>query len=621
MKRAFLLCAAGLGFLLPGQSLLYSASPVELDPAVALDVYSGQGAASDIRFLGQVAKDGVIDLTASNGFFDRCFEAQEAGPGIEADRQFIVPTFGYLKGRRGDARGTARWHLWVAKAGEVEANFYLTVPKGAAGHEWTMRLGEQTRILKANAGDGDSPQKQVLTFEVAKPGRLVFTIDCSRGAPQLDTRVHFIRLRGAAIDEATLLRTRWRPAAVHARFYAPADCPEPKMWVFETRAVSKATSYSPLTTGFGYYGTSFKQGGRIQAGAGFNFSMWAAGRDADVAPPLPQMPRLIGTGIPGAQFSTFGHEGTGVKFRNAVAYPDGAERTIQALRIEPAEGGVLTYYGYFYDEKSARWRLYASGQKPPKKSKAAGGPGFGTLTSTGSFCEIPGPPNRERSGDVVREIKRRGWFHGSDGKWYRAVLAHALPDQAGRRKKGKTAPAVTNKSVHYMTDYATEGWMAMSTGGVTYRAGNQRSVKPPEPATMPPLPGYLAADKTKQLFTLPVMFGPSEATAVGKNRASIAYQLEKTGPNSKAILYYGTVDCITYPAKAVSKGSAVQIDMARAERTWQFATPELTVKAGENLFLLKNLQAGKDYFYRLYVEHDEGRSWDYRSGRFTTRAD
>ena len=389
--------------------------------------------------------------------------------------------------------------------------------------------------------------------------------------------------------------------------------------LFETRAVSRTSSYSPLTTGFGYYGTSFQADGRIAAGAGFNFSMWAAGRGATAAPPLPRMPRLIGTDIPEARYATFGGEGTGVKFGSAVAYPDGAERTIQALRIEPTQDGLLTYYGYFYDEPAGRWKLYASAQTPPKKARAANSPNFGTMRGTGSFCEIPGPPNRERSGDLVREIKRRGWFYGQDQKWYRAVLGDALRDQPAEPKEPDDDGPMTNKRVYYMDDYATEGWMSMSTGGVTYHLAAAHNRKPAEPQESPPLPEYLKPEKAKQLFALPVEFGGSEVTEVAADKATIEYKLKKTGPNSKAVLYYGTVDCLTYPPKKVTTGSAVEIDMARPERTWQFATPEQKVAVGVNQFRLADLRANTTYHYRLFVTHDEGKSWDYQSGRFTTK--
>jgi hypothetical protein len=38
-----------------------------------------------------------------------------------------------------------------------------------------------------------------------------------------------------------------------------------------------------------------------------------------------------------------------------------------------------------------------------------------------------------------------------------------------------------------------------------------------------------------------------------------------------------------------------------------------------NRFRLADLQAGMTYYYRLFVTHAEGKSWDYHSGRFTTK--
>ncbi|KAF0245532.1 MAG: hypothetical protein FD180_1503 [Planctomycetota bacterium] len=619
MRTSFLAILVGLTILLSGIPIVALEAPVVLDPAVTLNPVSNDKAKSDLRFLGQPARSGIIDLTAANGFFDRCFEALEPGPGIAGDTRFIGPTFGYLKRMSDKVPGTARWHLWVAEAGEIRASLFMTVPEDDVGHEWVIHVGNHTQILKANRSDGESAQKQTLSFKVETPGRVTFTIDCIKAPPPAESRVRFIRLEGTAVTRASLLRTRWRPAAVHARFYAPSECPAPNMWVFETQAVSKTSSYSPMTTGFGYYGTVFNAEGGIASSAGFNFSMWVAGRTATVAPPLPQMPRLIGTGIPEARYGTFGGEGTGVKFFDAVAYPDGAERTIQALRIEPTEDGLITWYGYFYDEKKGQWKLYASAQAPPKDPRTASRPDFGTMSSTGSFCEIPGPPNRERSGDLVREIKRRGWFYGKDSQWYRAVLGDVLNDEPIAPEEPDDDGSITNKRVDYLADYATEGWMSMSTGGVEYHLEATSIRKPADPKEPPPLPEYLKPEKAKQLFALPVEFGKSEARDVAADRATIVCNLKKTGPNSKAILYYGTVDCLTYPPKQVTKGSAVEIDMARPERTWQFATAEQKVDTGENRFRLAGLKPSTTYYFRLFVSHDEGKSWDYRSGCFQSK--
>ena len=58
--------------------------------------------------------------------------------------------------------------------------------------------------------------------------------------------------------------------------------------------------------------------------------------------------------------------------------------------------------------------------------------------------------------------------------------------------------------------------------------------------------------------------------------------------------------------------------MFRPERTWQSATPERKVTTGMNQFKLGGLKKGTTYYYRLFVTHDQGKSWDYQSGSFKT---
>ena len=58
--------------------------------------------------------------------------------------------------------------------------------------------------------------------------------------------------------------------------------------------------------------------------------------------------------------------------------------------------------------------------------------------------------------------------------------------------------------------------------------------------------------------------------------------------------------------------------MHRPERTWQSASAKQKVVAGTNSFELAGLKSGTRYFYRLFVEHDEGKSWDCVSGGFET---
>jgi phosphodiesterase/alkaline phosphatase D-like protein len=57
----------------------------------------------------------------------------------------------------------------------------------------------------------------------------------------------------------------------------------------------------------------------------------------------------------------------------------------------------------------------------------------------------------------------------------------------------------------------------------------------------------------------------------------------------------------------------------RADRTWESSTEESPVVTGGNRFELQNLKPATTYYYRLFVQHDEGKSWDTKSGSFTTQ--
>ncbi len=593
---------ATLLFAAPALCSADHARPARLPAPEAFKTAADSSAENIVSYLGQPAVGQRIDLTPTNGFFDRCFVAGDPGPMIEGDDAFIRTSFGHLQWVKG-SKGTARWHLWLPETGDLTVRLWMTVPENDAGKSWTLRLGEKSTAFQPSASDGTEPQSFSWSPGAGTPGKHTFSIEAPPGDPPAATLLHFIRLEGPAIAKARLLRARWRPAAVHQRFAAPESCKAPDLWVFETRSVSETSSYSPLTTPFGYFGTSFKAGGRVAEGGSFNFSMWLASRGADHAPPLEKMPRILATGLPDASFSWFSHEGTGVKLRDAVAYPDGAERTIQALRAEFADG-LWTYYGYFYDESAARWKLFAAGRQPPKRGRAPD-PTRGLLRSTGSFCEIPGPPQRERSGDLVRRIKRRGWFIDRDGTPHLAAMA------TGRTRRSPPS----SKRTWYMDNYPTEGWMGMATGGMENYAAKAPAAPP---AHNVPRPDYLAPDKLRQLHELPVRFGPTRITDVTSTHATLEFHLPDSGENTRARLYHGPVDALTYPAREIKRGSAALIEMFSPDRTWPHATPFAAVRDNKVRFEIKNLKADTRYFARLYVERPDGKSWQLQSETFET---
>ncbi len=588
-------------------------------------------------YMGQIVQKGGIDLTPNNGFFNYNWCAGgDLGDSSPEEWEFYVSRWKYkfLNKRpvydpnHATGLGDARWYLWCPKEGELTATFYMDIPPEESKEPWDVRFGDDVQKLQLNPSTDGLPQMQTLTFIVKKAGKYPFFVGRGKTPLGPGTKIYGVRLSGSAINEASLLRGSWTPEGVVCGYCTPQECPAPTMWIFETQNTGKDYSYTPLLIRSGYFGSLFSTDGAVPKNGSFNFSMWVN----EPMPPNEKMPRLIGTGLVGAKWSTFGNEGAGIKFDNAITYPDGTDRIIQALRIEFKEH-LWTYFAYWYDESAKRWRLYASAQEydamsPDVVTK-------GTTREVGTFVEVPFSCGIGRIGDRHIGVKRRGWFFGSDGQFYRAKMGwsgwttgEALPTDVYR--KGATEKLVFGKDqalfdprhVEYMSDYATEGWMAAYTGGFERYPSYVLGPTEPPATTTDNKPEYMQPDKVWQLFELPVEFGGSKVSAIHAAGAVIEYDIKKTGPNSRATLYYGTHDGITFLHKMSNgHGSKAEIEMNSPERAWQESLPEQEIKVGRSRFELSRLRPGTAYYFRLFVTHEDGKSWAYESGNFTTQND
>jgi len=130
-------------------------------------------------------------------------------------------------------------------------------------------------------------------------------------------------------------------------------------------------------------------------------------------------------------------------------------------------------------------------------------------------------------------------------------------------------------------------------------------------------PVYLQPEKAKGLFELPVTFGEKKASQVTQTAATIDYHIVATGAHSTGILYYGTSDANAFIASTAPQTSAPGESFQHniLSNGWKTWTPEQDVKAGLNQFKLANLTPNTIYYFRLYVVHDDGRSWDYTPGK------
>lgn len=542
---------------------------------------------------GQPAKNGKLILTASNGFFDNgtCRAAGESLLPKIGDDSLIKPNFAFLDQWK-KTKGTIRWHLWMARPGTIRLNVNMGVSQRQAGSQLTVSLAGKSHTVTTISSSPDTPQPWNLSFDISEPGEHSVSLSANliRNINSGVGKVHTVEVFGPAISGSQLLRARWRPAAVHGG-YSCAKLEQSRTWVMTTRSMSDFSSYSPITTPFGYYGTSFDADRRTSGG--FNFSMWAAGKGKEV-PPLQQMPHLLAAGAPQAEFSGFGHEGSGVKLRGWIPMPDRPELCIQALRVE-SDGNYDTYYGYFWNYPTGKWKLYAVGRKwnggQPKLN-----------LSPGSFCEVPGPPQVQRSGDLVREVRRRGWHYGEDQTW------HAM-DRFHCKSKG---PA--NKFWYTTID----GEFAMGTGGMRYYEFKQ----PAAPDEQKSLPEFLMPEATKQLDRLPADINKVSAINVARTSATVHLSMTRAGTNSHVEIYYGESDCLTFAKRKLhgtERNSQVSQSTQADNRSWSHSSQVMPLNDGNNQVILKGLKPETTYFYRALITNDEGKLWTFRTPSFRTK--
>ena len=316
-----------------------------LTPAQGAEVFPDTTQADTETYFQGESATREIQLTASNGFFTvGAFQAIGESEAPADEQHLIRQHFTALVPKGTDGRASARWHVWSETDQELRATLRFQLPPDTPATDWQLTIGDhQMRDFTVRASR--SVGSQVLTFRHLSiaAGKTSVTLKriTGNGVPQITG----IDLN---LDQpARLLRTRWRPAAVHTS-YSASTCPVAKLWVFETESLVPESSYSPMTTEFGYFGAGFGADGRPAGNV--NFSMWAASAKSKLAPPLDSVPHLLATGNPDADFSGFGHEGSGVKIRNWSPYLHHPQSVIQALRVETI-GNRNFFYGYFFDER------------------------------------------------------------------------------------------------------------------------------------------------------------------------------------------------------------------------------------------------------------------------------
>ncbi len=539
-------------------------------------------------YLGQAATNDKLILTASNGFFTgRVATAKgESDLPKKGDEDLIVSNFAYLDWS--GAESSLRWHLLVNTPGTIQFQVHLEVSD--PGSKIDVSFAGETKRVSTSKSNSDRPQPWNLSFEVAQPGQYTLALQATEVASGRIGNLYRVDVHGPALTDGHLLRVRWRPAAVHGG-YDTQTVRGAKLLVFTTRSVADVSSYSPVTTPFGYYGTSFDD--QRRSNGSFNFSMW--GKEG-AASDLKTMPHLLGLGSPDGIFSGFGHEGSGVKPRGWDPMPDHPEVVVQALRVE-AGAEYNTFYGYYFDHPTGAWKFYAAGNqwhggKPNEHLRL------------GSFCEVPGPPQNQRTGDVYREVRRRGWAW-EDGSW--SPLEIYSPGGAG-----SSGDPPVNK-LWYTTD---EGEYAMGCGGIRLYPHDPSRVHPTKESQ---LPEFLTSPSVEMLFTLPIEFGEIQATEVGPDRALIEFDLPFGEDLAGGALYFGSKDALTFaPRELHGTERNSSLSQAVQSMAWENGVEIPSLTRGINRVPLEGLAPGTTYFFRLLANNAVSRIWNDQTLTFTT---
>ena len=505
---------------------------------------------NDMFYMAQRTPDSALLLTPNESFFPTLgltAEGEGEYPDIE---QRLNGGFSFKSITKWDAGDAAEWGLWFEKPGRVDVRVSMSGSKG----RYTLSLGDQKQTLSGSR-----------SFSVRKSGMHVLRLTCKEesGSARLDE----INVSGPAVQNAAVLRKRWRPAAAHTRFSSSHDPEGVRLVIMEMDAKPGSLDfYAPITTPFGYYGPTWRADGLVSTG--FNFSLWSFSANAE-EPPIEKLSHLIAIGDPEAKFSGFSHEGTGVKIRGWEPLKGRqGQRQAFAIRMEPGET-YTTYFTYFFATDESRWHLFGVGKTFNKRKPKQ------TL-GVGSFVEVPGSPPRQRTGPYERRMRYRGWVVDGKGQ------LHPYDRMNNGNVNKATGMTHTDRG---LTD---DGWFYLQTGGWAFRKTDGK-----EPVVLPAQikhrVDYLSRADLRFLQTVPceIVGTGVKQTASG---AKVSFSIRNLGENPEVKIYWGEEEGLTFSDR------------------WEHSIDVKNSREGANNVMI-DAPAGKPLFVRLFLKNDEGQFW------------
>ncbi|MCF8274435.1 MAG: PKD domain-containing protein [Flavobacteriaceae bacterium] len=379
-----------------------------------------------------------------------------------------------------------------------------------------------------------------------------------------------LHLTGPAAKNSENVMRRYRANAVHASWATASNNPV-EISVHELTIISKKMDfYQPITTPFGYTGSTWDKD--TQTFGGYNFSLWSYGAN-DPIPPYYQESHLIAVG-PGLEFGSYGHEGTGVKPIGDHPYV-GIETNTQTIAIRKLPGEIYdTYWSYYLDPTDGHWKLYGCGRTYNES---------GTLSylKTGAFVEVPGGANIMRNGHETCETQYRGWQLDTSGNW------HPIDKMIG----------TTGQNNESFRDWKQVGnKFSMQMGGWGSPGIEKKTITLSDPAATP---SYLKGAYLAELYKMPAAFIDNTPNEISNRSAQLGFSVSDLGTGASAKIFWGTEEGLT------------------KEDKWQNSLA-ISVNSGVNLITLDNLEKNTNYFYRIKIKNNEGITWSLDTQKFKT---
>ena len=468
-------------------------------------------------------------------------------PGAEFNSNKTFATIGSIK----QTGQKIIWPLMPTKTGPVSVNVFLETEN--AGTELIVRLGDLEQTVVTVASDGTTAQPWDLAADITEAGVSETAIQ-NLEIELLDLHgnaetgeIHKVEMTGEALEDAYLLRARWRPYAAHGSLRSSTLNDSGlghSLYIVEMRPDFSADDvfsfYAPVTTKFGYYGVTYAPPATSDRGDhdffvpdAANFSMWSYGAN-ESQPPVPERSHLLALGNGDQIFDGYGHEGSGVKPRNGNPLEGRSiDSLVLALRMESHVTDdhyrYRTYVGYYWDEILSEWKFYAAGRDYIDDAELASeGDGF---APPNAFVEVPGGVTRQRTAQVKRILDYRGWMKDSAGNWHAIDLLQAANVQTSNiRSKDWSTTA--------------DGWLRMQMGGIVQRQWLQSSIQRQiTPVTN--LPAYMDEGKLAALETIPVTVVLDRAMRTFDGELKVGFTLDGLDAPAEVKLFHGDEDGLT----------------------------------------------------------------------------